>query len=100
MSTPEQRSAAASYAVNMSWAKTPNRRERTQPATNASPVSLEYWENRLRAEGQVREEDIPKAAVNARRAEMQRRARKSAAVRRARKAERQQRARQPYRPAP
>lgn len=91
MSTPQQRSAAARYAVNVSWARTPDRRERTQPATKASPVSLEYWEAKLREEG-IPEHLLAKAAVNARRAEMQRRAMKSAAVRRARKAERAQKA--------
>jgi hypothetical protein len=87
MSTPEQRSAAARLAVNVSWAYTPDRRERTQPATKASPVSLEYWEAKLREKG-IPEHLLAKAAVNARRAEMQRRAMKSAATRAAKKAAR------------
>ncbi|GAA3531420.1 hypothetical protein GCM10022419_008150 [Nonomuraea rosea] len=87
MATPEERSRAARIAAHSSWAQTPDRRERTQPATNASPVSLEYWEKKLREEGVVREEDISKAAVNARSAEMRRRALKSAKARARNRAE-------------
>lgn len=102
MATPEQRSAAARIAVNTSWARTPARRERTQPATKASPVSVEYWENRVRADGIVCEAEIPKAAVNAHRAYMQQMARKSAASRAAKKKARAaliEQAKQPYRSA-
>ncbi|MGW4469703.1 hypothetical protein ACWENQ_08520 [Nonomuraea sp. NPDC004354] len=87
--SPERRSAIAKLAVHASWARTPDRRERTQAATIASPVSLEYWEDRLRAEGVVSEADIPAAAVNARSAEMRRRALKSAASRARNKAARE-----------
>lgn len=90
MASPERRRIAAQIAAHTSWARTPDRRERTQPATKASPVSLDYWEARLREEGLVREEDIPKAAVNARAAEMRRRALKSAESRRRNKAKKQE----------
>ncbi|MGS2641717.1 hypothetical protein [Streptosporangium sp. G12] len=64
-------SAQRRIAVNKSWAMTPNRSERTAAARAASPTSLEYWEARIRKEGVVRPQDIPAAAVNARRAHMQ-----------------------------
>lgn len=83
--SPERRRQAALIAVNESWARTPDRAARTAPATAASPVSLEYWETRLRQEGVVRAADIPAAARNARSAEMRRRALKSAQVRAAKK---------------
>lgn len=86
MASPERRRLAALIAVHTSWARTPDRAARTAPATAASPVSLEYWENRLRAEGVVSEADIPKAAANARSAEMRRRALASAATRARKKA--------------
>lgn len=91
MATPEQRRQAALIAVHTSWANTPDRAARTAPATKASPVSLEYWEAKLRAEGAVREEDIHKAARNAQSAEMRRRALKSAKTRARNKAVKEER---------
>ncbi|WP_344941367.1 hypothetical protein [Actinomadura miaoliensis] len=69
-------------ASNVSWARTPNRSERTAPARAASPVSYEYWLRRLAEEGQVREEDLPKAAESAYRAYMAQMSRKAADARR------------------
>ncbi|MGA5764512.1 hypothetical protein [Nonomuraea bangladeshensis] len=94
MASPERRSAAAKIAVHTSWARTADRSARTAPATAASPVSLAYWESRLRAEGVVREQDIPKAAANARSAEMRRRALASAAARRRNRTAKQEAAQQ------
>lgn len=89
MATPERRRQAALIAVHTSWARTPDRAARTAAATAASPVSLDYWEAKLRADGIVREVDIPAAAVNARAAEMRRRALKSAESRQRNRAARQ-----------
>ncbi|MBF8187347.1 hypothetical protein ITP53_16725 [Nonomuraea sp. K274] len=93
MATAERRRQAALIAVHTSWANTTDRAARTAAATAASPVSLDYWEAKLRAEGRVREEDIPAAAVNARAAEMRRRALKSADARRRNKTAKQDAAR-------
>ncbi|MGW6498581.1 hypothetical protein [Nonomuraea angiospora] len=93
MASPEQRRQAALIAVHTSWANTTDRRARTEAATKASPVSLEYWEEVIRAKGTHREEDIPAAAVNARSAEMRRRALKSAQARKRNKHARQEAAR-------
>jgi hypothetical protein len=82
MATPAQRSSAARYAVNTSWARTPNRTERTAPGHAASPVSYEYWFKKITDEGQVREQDIPAAAKSAHRAYMQGLARKGQEKRR------------------
>lgn len=90
MATAERRRQAALIAVHTSWARTPDRQARTAAATQASPVSLDYWEARLRAEGVVREQDIPAAAVNARSAEMRRRALAAADTRRRNKAAKRQ----------
>jgi hypothetical protein len=92
--TPERRRASALIAVHTSWARTADRRARTEAATRSSPVSLEYWEDKLRAEGVVSEADIPKAAANARSAEMRRRALKSAQSRARNKAAKQATVRQ------
>lgn len=77
---------AARIAVNASWAKTPDRQARTRNAIRSSPVSVEYWEARLRAEGVVSEADIPRAAENARKSYMQGLALKSAKSRERNKA--------------
>ncbi|WP_219471569.1 hypothetical protein [Nonomuraea rhizosphaerae] len=94
MADAERRRQAALIAVHTSWAKTPDRQARVRPAIEASPVHLPYWEARIRATGLVREEDIPAAAVNARAAEMRRRAAKSAETRRRNRAAKQEAARQ------
>lgn len=69
---PAAASLNARIAGNTSWARTPVRSERTEPARRSSPGRVEYWEDRLRAEGVVAEADIPAAARNAQRAHMQR----------------------------
>jgi len=81
---PKQRSANARIAADWSWAVTPDRSERTAAARAASPIHLAYWENLLRAEGRVREADIPAAAVNARRAWRAQNGKKSAEAKRRR----------------
>lgn len=87
-------SAQRSIASDISWARTPNRSERTAPAYRASPVSLEFHLAKIRAEGRVREQDIEKAAASAHRAYMRGLSLRAAATRRAnkeaREAERQQ----------
>jgi hypothetical protein len=90
MATPEQRSAAARIAANISWARTPVRAERTRAATEANRGNLAYWEAQIRAEGVVCEEEIPLAAENRRRAHMQQMAAKSAKTRARNKAAREQ----------
>lgn len=75
MATPERRSAAARLAAHASWAATTDRRARTRAATQASPVSLDYWIARLGEEREYASEaDLHAAAKNALSAEMSRRA--------------------------
>ncbi|GAA0970080.1 hypothetical protein GCM10009555_018360 [Acrocarpospora macrocephala] len=76
-------SAVRRRAVDISWARTPDRAERTQPATNASPVSLAHWVKKVREEGLVKSEaDILKAAKNYHRAYMTQLSLKASAARR------------------
>jgi hypothetical protein len=86
MATAAERSSAARIAVNVSWARTPNRAERTAPGHRSSPVSYDYWLAKIKAEGLVRPKDIPAAAGNAHRAYMQQLSKKAAAARRRKKA--------------
>lgn len=91
MATPERRSQAARLAANTSWARTPDRQARTAPATQASPVHLDYWIARLRSERDyATEADLVKAARNALAVEMSRRGRAGAETRRRNKALKQQ----------
>lgn len=76
------RSSAARIAANSSWARTPNRTERTAAARAGNPRSYEYWLAKVTAEGTVREEDRPAAAESAHRAYMQQLSRKAADARR------------------
>lgn len=63
--TPHLRVAfGGAAAANISWARTPDRSERTEPARRNSPTRIEYWERYVRNEGIVREQDIPAAAAN------------------------------------
>lgn len=81
-------SAQRRIAANKSWARTPNRTERTARGYESSPASLEFHVALIRAEGRVREEDIQAAAVSARRAYMQEIRAKGTAKKRAREQER------------
>ncbi|MEV7011585.1 hypothetical protein [Streptosporangium sp. NPDC051022] len=85
MATPEQKSRSARIAGNISWARTPNRTERTAPARRKSPVSRDYWIAHVRAEGVVPEKDIVKAAENYHRAYMTQLSSRAAAARAAKK---------------
>lgn len=67
---PAARRTNALIAVHTSWARTPVRAERTENARRRSPGRVEYWVEKLRAEGVVAEADIPAAAENAQRAYM------------------------------
>lgn len=71
----------ASIASNVSWARTPDRSERTAGARAGSPTSYEYWLTKVTAEGVVREADRPAAAASAHRAYMQQLSKKAAAAR-------------------
>jgi hypothetical protein len=79
-----ERSAAARYAANVSWARTPNRSERTAPARANSPVSYGYWVRKLTSDGKIRSQDISAAAENAHRAYMAGLSRKATAARKKR----------------
>jgi hypothetical protein len=76
--TPEQRVMRAKLASHTSWAEMPDperRAQRTAAARRKSPVSFEYWLDKVTAENP----DLPpkalhRAAENAHRAEMTRRA--------------------------
>lgn len=76
-------STVRSIAADKSWARTPNRSERTEAARKASPNSLNYWLAKTRAEGIVRDQDIYAAAQNAHRAYMREKSLKAVAARRA-----------------
>ena len=76
-------SKVRSIAADKSWARTPNRSERTEAARKASPNSLNYWIEKIRAEGIVRDQDVFAAAQNAHRAYMREKSLKAAAARRA-----------------
>lgn len=58
-------SARHRMAAHISWANTPNRTERTEAARRNGPTRIEYHIAKIRAEGKVREQDIPAAAENA-----------------------------------
>ncbi|GAA3531411.1 hypothetical protein GCM10022419_008140 [Nonomuraea rosea] len=77
-------SAQRAIAADISWARTPNRAERTEAGRKASPMSLDYWIAKIRTEGIVREQDIPAAARNAHRAHMRGMSLKAAARRKRR----------------
>ena len=47
---PTVRRLSAQIAVNTSWARTPNRAERTAPARAATPVQFAYWLDQTRTE--------------------------------------------------
>lgn len=82
------RSLAARIAVNTSWARTPNRTERTAAARKATPVQFDYWLAKA-------QEDHPDAspaeqramAESAWRAQQQRNALKAAKARQAKRAQ-------------
>lgn len=79
---PKRVSAQRAIAADISWARTPNRAERMEPARRASPQSLDYWLAKTREDGVVREQDIPAAAENAYRAHMRGLSLRAAATRR------------------
>jgi len=82
-------SALRRIAVDISWARTPNRAERTAPARSKSPMCLDYWIAYVRAEGIVTgEREIRRAAEAYHRAHMRRLSLKAAKARRARAARR------------
>lgn len=78
---PARVSAVRSIAANRSWAATPNRSERTAAARAASPMSLDYWINKTKADGVVRPQDRLAAAQNAYKAHMRGMALKAAEAR-------------------
>lgn len=88
--TADGRSARHQIAADISWARTPNRAERTTPGFKSSPLSLDYWIAKVRAEGRVREEDVEAAAASAYRASQRARSLKAAATRRANAEQRRQ----------
>ncbi|GGS88216.1 hypothetical protein ACFFV7_51155 [Nonomuraea spiralis] len=80
---PARVTAVRQIAADISWARTPNRTERTAPGHRASPLSLDYWIAQVRAEGVVREEDVEAAAQSAFRASQRARSLKAAETRKA-----------------
>jgi hypothetical protein len=63
------------------WSRETDRTARTAPARRRSPVSLEYWVDKIRAEGRVPERDVHKAAEAAHRAFQIRASQRAAAAR-------------------
>lgn len=82
-------SAQRRIASDISWARTPNRSERTAPARAASPNSLEFWVKKITDEGVVRPEDIQANAASAYRAHMRAKSLKAVAARKASAADRE-----------
>lgn len=80
--------ADRSRAANISWARTPDRTERTRPGHRASPLSYDYWLNKVNEEGIVRPRDRAKAAENYWRAYQQMVSKKAAEARQAKAAAR------------
>lgn len=69
-------------AAHISWAMTPHRAERTAPARRKSPMSLDYWIAKVRAERRITDEQtIRKTAESLHRAYMTRLSLKAAAKR-------------------
>lgn len=86
MTTPPEVSARRRDAVDISWARTPDRAERTEPARAASPQRIEYWVDHVRAEGIVTgEAQILAAAEKYHSVRMRQLARKAVAARAAKK---------------
>ncbi|MFI6813734.1 hypothetical protein ACIBG7_15040 [Nonomuraea sp. NPDC050328] len=83
-SDSSRKSAQMSIASDISWARTANRSERTEPARRASPMHIDYWVAKVRAEGVVREQDVQAAAESYYRAHMRRMSLKAADARRRR----------------
>jgi hypothetical protein len=81
--TPARLTAVRQIAADKSWARTPNRTERTAAARAASPKSLDYWIAKVRADGIVREQDQAAAAASAHRAYMRNMALRGVAARQA-----------------
>lgn len=83
-----RRSLAARIAVNTSWARTPNRAERTAPARAATPVQFEYWLAKARAEHpDLKPAEQRAMAQSAWKAQQQRNALKAAKARQAKRAQ-------------
>lgn len=80
---PRRVSAQRAIAADISWARTPNRTERTEAARKASPKTLDYWIADVIAKGEVREQDVHAAAQNAHRAHMREMSLKAVDARRA-----------------
>ena len=76
-----RRSRAARIAVNVSWARTVDRTERTAPGHKAGPTSYDYWLRKVTEQG-VRPQDRAKAAENAHKAYMTQLSAKAAEARR------------------
>ncbi|MFB4276080.1 hypothetical protein ACBJ59_12350 [Nonomuraea sp. MTCD27] len=91
---PTRRRQIAVDAVRTSWVNTTDRTARTAAATKASPVSLDYWVERLRSEREyATEADLVAAAKTALALEMTRRGRAGAETRRRNKQAKQEAAR-------
>jgi len=84
--TAARRSRAARIAVDTSWARTPNRSERTAPARRNSPTTYDYWLAKISADPAIRPKDRAKAAASAHRAYMTQLSAKAAEARRKRAA--------------
>ncbi|WP_066360327.1 hypothetical protein [Herbidospora mongoliensis] len=79
--TDSRTSAQRRIAADISWARTPDRAERTEAARRASPMRVEYWIEYVRAEGIVPEAGIQQAAEKYHSAHMTRMALKAVAAR-------------------
>jgi hypothetical protein len=79
--TPNERKLRAKAAVNASWARTPDRRARTKPASEAF---AKRFENQVDPDRVLSERERAKRAENARRAYFQALALKASKARRKR----------------
>lgn len=85
MATREERARNGRIGALEMWSRTPDRSARTAPARRRSPISLDYWIDKIREEGIVPADDVHKAAEAAHKAFQIRMSSRSAAARRARK---------------
>lgn len=79
--TDSRTSALKRIAADISWARTPDRAERTETARRKSPMHIDYWVEKVRAEEIVPEGGVQKAAEAYYRAHMTRMSLKAAAAR-------------------
>jgi hypothetical protein len=86
MATREERARNGRIGALEQWSREPDRTARTAPARRKSPITLQYWIDKIREEGIVPAADVHKAAEARHRAFQMRMSKRAAAAKRAKKA--------------